>query len=37
MGFFQGKPFVVADNTVIIKVLNNNNTKALVFCFRFSN
>ncbi|MCI8999679.1 MAG: hypothetical protein HFJ26_01780 [Clostridia bacterium] len=35
MGFFQGKPFVVADNTVNIKVLNNNNTKALVFASDF--
>ena len=35
MGFFKGKPFVVADNTVSIKVLNNNHTKALVFASDF--
>lgn len=35
MGFFQGKPFVVADNIVNVKVLNNNNTKALVFASNF--
>lgn len=35
MGFFKGKPFVVADNTVSIKVLNNNKTKALVFASDF--
>ena len=35
MGFFNGKPFVVADNTMNIKVLNNKKTKALVFASSF--
>ena len=35
MGFFNGKPFVVADNTINIKVLNNKKTKALVFASSF--
>lgn len=35
MGFSNGKPFVVADNTVSIKVLNNSKTKALVFASDF--
>ena len=35
MGFLKGNPFVVADNTVSIKVLNNNKTKALVFASDF--
>lgn len=35
MGFLKGNPFVVADNTVSIKVLDNNKTKALVFASDF--
>lgn len=35
MGFFNGKPFVVANNTINIKVLNNSNTKALAFASDF--
>ncbi len=35
MGFFKGKPFVVADNTYSIKVLNNKDTSALVFASSF--
>ena len=35
MGFFKGKPFVVANNTARIKILNNKKTKALVFASDF--
>lgn len=35
MGFYKGKPFVVADNTVSIEILNNKNNEALVFASRF--
>lgn len=35
MGFFKGKPFVVADNTISIKILRNKKNKALVFASDF--
>lgn len=35
MGFYNGKPFVVADNTMNIKILNNKHTKAIVFASSF--
>lgn len=35
VGFFNGKPFVVADNIYNIKVLNNKKNKALVFASSF--
>ena len=35
MGFYKGKPFVVADNTVSIEILNNKNNQAIVFASRF--
>jgi len=35
MGFFNEKPFVVADNTYNIKILNNKKNNALVFASSF--
>ena len=35
MGFYKGKPFVVADNTLNIEILNNENNGALIFASRF--
>lgn len=35
MGFFKGKPFVIANNTARIKILNNKKRKALVFASDF--
>ncbi len=35
MGFYKGKPFVVADNVSSIQVLRNKKTKALVFASEF--
>ena len=35
MGFYKGKPFVVADNTLNIEILKNKHNKALVFASRF--
>lgn len=35
VGFFNEKPFVVADNTYNIKVLNNKKNNALVFASSF--
>lgn len=35
VGFFNGKPFVVADNIYNIKILNNKKNKALVFASSF--
>lgn len=35
MGFYQGKPFVVADNTRNIKVLKNSKNNALAFASDF--
>ena len=35
MGFFNGNPFVVANNTYNIKVLNNKKSNALIFASNF--
>lgn len=35
MGFYKGKPFVVADNTYSIRILKNNKTNAIVFASNF--
>ena len=35
MGFYKGKPFVVADNTYNIKVFKKQNSNALVFASNF--
>ncbi len=35
MGFYKGKPFVVADNTVNIEILKDRRNEALVFASNF--